>query len=181
MSESVLSDNLLGLMKKNKVTIAELSYATGIAEITINKLRNGQNNNPTISTLMQIANFFDTSVNELLGNNIKTLTVLNEDGTELAQKLPINELQNNAEFAIKITHNNYSEFQKNAILLVSNKINIKNGDFMIVKSSNNFIVCRAIIEPDVILGQSLSRKENVYKIELNNLSGVVIGSLWLRN
>lgn len=180
MNDSILSDNILGLMKKNKITITELSNATGIAEITINKLRNGQNNNPTISTLMEIANFFKITVNELLGSNIKNLIILHEDGTELSQKLPIDELHD-AEFAIKITHNNYSEFQKNTILLISNKVNVKNGDYMIVKSSNGFVVCRAIIEPNVILGESLSRKENVYKIELNNLSGVVIGALWLRN
>ena len=178
---SDLSDNLLGLMKKNKVTIAELSDATGIAEITINKLRNGQNDNPTIATLMQIANFFSISVNELLGNKVNSITILNEDGIELAQKFLIDELNNNAEFALKITHNNYSEFQKDTILLISTEVKVKNGDYIVVKSNNRFIICRAIIEPDVILGESLSIKENFYKIEPNNLSGIVIGALWLRN
>jgi|GEM_PF-4195673 len=181
MDDSVLSDNLLDLMKKNKVTIGKLSEATGIAEITINKLRNRQNVNPTLSTLVQIANYFGITINELLGNYKKLMTVFNEDGTELAQKLPIDELNDNVEFAIKITHNNYSNFQKNTILLVNSQVKVKNGDYIIVKSNDTFIVCRAIIEPDGIFGESLSRKENIYKIELNSLSGVVIGGLWLRS
>jgi transcriptional regulator with XRE-family HTH domain len=168
-------------MKKGKVTIGELSDATGIAEITINKLRNKQNINPTLSTLAQIANYFGITINDLLGSNKKAMPILNEDGTEIAEKLPIDELNSKAEFAIKIGHNNYPNFQKNTILLVNSQTKVKNGDYIVIQSNNNFIVCRAIIEPDGILGESLSRKENIYKIEQDSLLGVIVGGLWLRN
>ncbi|HLX54979.1 MAG TPA: helix-turn-helix transcriptional regulator [Aquella sp.] len=181
MIDNVVSNNLLDLMKKKKVTISELSDATGIAEITINKLRNGHNVNPTLSTLMQLSNYFGITVNELLGNNSNTLAIISEDGTEISQNMQINELNCNADFAIKINHNNYSRFPKDTILFIRNQTKLRNGDYIVVKSNSNYIICRVIIEPDAILGESLSRKENIYKIELNNLSGVVIGALWLRN
>ncbi|MFO0320658.1 MAG: hypothetical protein ACK5Z5_09705, partial [Neisseriaceae bacterium] len=93
----------------------------------------------------------------------------------------IHKIIGNTDFAIKITHNNYPMFQKDTILLVNKKIEVKNGDYIVINSNKSYIICKSIIEPGMILGESLSRKENVYTIDSNDLFGVVIGALWSRN
>lgn len=181
MSKCTVSTNLLNLMKKHKVTIAELSKATGIAEITINKLRNDQNSNPTISTIIPIANYFNITVDELLTSEQMTINVCYEDNTELIDELQINKIKQGTDFAIKVTNANYSEFKKDSILLINRIIKIKNGDYIVIKTNNCFVFCRAIVELGDILGESLSRKESVYKINQKDFFGVIIGVLWLRN
>ena len=179
MSDSNLAKNIFTLMKKNKITATELSDQTWVAEITINNLRTGQNANPTISTLIPIADFFGTTVNDLLADNLKQITVLNENSAKI-DNFYIDTSIKNVEFAIKITHNNYSTFKNGTLLLVNNIVEPDNSDYIAIKINNKITICSTIIEFDAILGRSLSIAENIYKIDPKSLLGVITGALWLK-
>lgn len=69
-------DNLIGnqlnqilskLMQKNKISLTILHRNTGIAIPTLKRLQSDPTANPTISTLLPIANFFGISLNQLIG------------------------------------------------------------------------------------------------------------------
>lgn len=61
-----LNRNLLALMNNNGVSLTVLSRNTGIAIPTIKRLQSDPTTNPTLTTLLPIANFFGVSVNQLV-------------------------------------------------------------------------------------------------------------------
>ena len=63
-----LNRNLSILMKENGVSLSLLYRNTGIAIPTIKRLQNDPTTNPTIGTLLPIANFFGISITQLIGN-----------------------------------------------------------------------------------------------------------------
>lgn len=62
-----LSEILARLMADNRVDAVILSKHTGIPPTTINRMRSQPDSNPTITTLIPIANFFSISVSQLIG------------------------------------------------------------------------------------------------------------------
>src|SRR5260221_5503522 len=62
-----LSENLNWLMSKARINSNELARQTGLPATTIKRIRNLDTANPTVSTLIPIANFFAISISELLG------------------------------------------------------------------------------------------------------------------
>ncbi len=62
-----LSDNLNLLITKTKTSANELARRTGVPSGTIKRIRNNAQPNPTISTLIPLAQHFAVSVSELLG------------------------------------------------------------------------------------------------------------------
>ncbi|MCW5590139.1 MAG: helix-turn-helix domain-containing protein [Legionellales bacterium] len=66
--KGVVIKNLLPLlMSEGNINAQELSYHTGVSIHTINKLKQNQMPNPTISTLMPIAKFFGLNLSQFLG------------------------------------------------------------------------------------------------------------------
>jgi SOS-response transcriptional repressor LexA len=61
-----LSQNLNILMKRARVTTNALARQTNIPASTIKKLRNSSSINPTLSTLIPIANYFSLSIERIL-------------------------------------------------------------------------------------------------------------------
>ncbi len=64
-----LNKNLSMLMETNGVSLTMLHRNTGIALPTIKRLQIDPLANPTITTLLPIANFFGITVNQLIGNH----------------------------------------------------------------------------------------------------------------
>lgn len=58
---------LTKIMADNHTDSAELSHHTGVPIPTINRLRSDKNSNPTLATLLPIANYFGISINQLIG------------------------------------------------------------------------------------------------------------------
>ncbi len=71
---------LTKLMKQAHLDNAQLSYHTGVPITTISRLRNATDSNPTIATLIPIANFFGISVHQLIGE-----TELSEEECSMAR------------------------------------------------------------------------------------------------
>jgi transcriptional regulator with XRE-family HTH domain len=61
-----LSDNLNILMAKARLNSSELARLTGLPATTIKRIRNNEQSNPTISTLLPIAKYFSLTISELL-------------------------------------------------------------------------------------------------------------------
>ena len=62
-----IGETLRKLMAKNRLSSMELARKTGIGQSIIHRLMNDQTDNPTIVTLLSIADYFRISVNQLIG------------------------------------------------------------------------------------------------------------------
>jgi transcriptional regulator with XRE-family HTH domain len=177
---------LVELFKKNKVTTATLSKATDISEITINKMRNGQNINPTVSTLLAIANYFRVSIDYLINGAAvlpsKSIKIMDLDniGAE-AMELSTADFFSDADFAVRITNNNYKEYKKNSLVLISQRINYKNDDIILVKLNGGHALCTLIVEGGMYIGKSLTVLEKYHDINVENILGIVTGVIWKIN
>ena len=63
-----LCDTLKHLMTEAQISADELARQTGVPASTIKKIRNHHNPNPTLASLIPLANFFSVSLDELVGN-----------------------------------------------------------------------------------------------------------------
>jgi SOS-response transcriptional repressor LexA len=63
-----LSDNLNFLMEEMHISADELGRRTGLPASTIKKIRNRYNPNPTLTTLLPLAEFFAVTLDQLVGN-----------------------------------------------------------------------------------------------------------------
>jgi len=131
-----LNDNIKRLMAENSIDELTLAKETGVAVSTLNRLKNAADINPTIKSLEPIAQFFNISVSELIGQassdsiyrtNNKFIPLIAI--TEAA--LWINEM--GLSFAIKIGSSTYEPLiPMNSIVLMHNTA--PNGDdFVLVK------------------------------------------------
>ena len=178
---------LVALMKKNKVTTTKLSKATSISEITINKLRNGKNDNPTISTATALAKYFSVSIDYLVNDSTlsssPTINITDIDNFGATYTpLKKDDIFKDADFAVKITNKNYPLYQNNSILLIKITTQFKNEDIILTKVNNQYILCKLIIEGGMYIGKSLTISDKYYDItETQDILGIVIGVIWKKS
>lgn len=65
--ESKLRDNLIKLMRRCRVKVSELHKTTGVPLTTLKRMKNDTNSNPTLSSIIPVANFFGLTVDQLVG------------------------------------------------------------------------------------------------------------------
>ncbi|HEX4044573.1 MAG TPA: helix-turn-helix domain-containing protein [Gammaproteobacteria bacterium] len=63
-----LSENLIVLMAKARLNASELARLTGLQHTTIMRIRNNEQANPTITTLLPIAQYFSLTLSQLIGD-----------------------------------------------------------------------------------------------------------------
>ncbi len=68
MDDNILADNLHKLMSNTRLTASELGRHLNLPAATIKKIRTGENKNPTITTLIPIAKYFNITISELIGD-----------------------------------------------------------------------------------------------------------------
>ncbi len=171
------------LFKKNKVTTATLSQATDISAITINKIRNGQNSNPTVSTILAIANYFGVSIDYLVNGSAmtapKVLNITNIDNFEAQyQTLHTDDFFDDVDFAVRITSKNYGKYTKDSLVLIKKNVSFGNDDTVLVKLKDSYALCTLIIEGNMYIGKSLTVFEKYYDLTHENILGVVRGVVW---
>lgn len=132
---------------------SELSKKTGIALTTLNGLKRGTGN-PTLSTLHQLAEFFDVSLGQLTEKNLsitgKSARIVYEIPLLMLDEL-LEFLKNqnkykstisteldlwkpNKYYAIKINNNAMSPlFEKGSIFVVARDIHVHDGDIVLVQ------------------------------------------------
>ena len=157
-----LSDNIKKLLGIRKLTISDLSRKTGIHHSVINRIINGETENPSIRTVSPIAAYFSLSVNDLLSdqplskeNNtdiaytaenekIKQIPIISWSDATRWKGLEIDNIKKykliytekgitKAGFALKIQEDISFLFKEGSILIIEPTIKPKNRDFIIVQ------------------------------------------------
>ena len=197
---SLFSENLRSLMFKSKIDSARLSEQTGIAVSTLNSLKRGEGN-PTLSTLLSLANFFNISLsdlaeNSLSGNKVKDssqfeipLLEITEIGNYFDHKLEnistiADDLQNEDAafcFAIKINNNSLAPiFDKGTTFILATNKRPQDGDIVLVQFGNNLPCFRRIfIEGNSYFFKSISDLVNTKAIVSSDflIRGVVLKAI----
>ncbi|EKD72821.1 MAG: Peptidase, family S24 [uncultured bacterium] len=141
-----LCDNLNLLMAEAHISADELSRRIGIPASTIKKIRNRYNPNPTLTTLIPLANYFTVSLNQLVG-----LEPLPDSRRKGQYKQPIESIRNipviswheaiswpNSKGKSHPTINTSYEYSKNAYALIVEEEdweNLSQGTALIIDPS----------------------------------------------
>ncbi len=149
----ILASNLRSLMNKFNIDSSELSKKTGIALTTLNGLKRGAGN-PTLSTLNQLANFFDITIGQLTENNLAASTkdariiydipllifdelsdfLVNQNKYKNTISTQLDLWKPNKYYAIKVNNNAMSPlFEKGSIFIIAQNIHIHDGDIVLVQ------------------------------------------------
>lgn len=67
-----LNDKVRRLRKERNITLRELAKETGIAYGAIGSIERGLTKDPGIKTVIKLANAFNISIDELVGNRTKS-------------------------------------------------------------------------------------------------------------
>lgn len=196
---TILSKNLCWLMDSRSIDASELSNHTSIGTTTINKLRKGIGN-PTYSTLVTLAAYFDVVVSQLTevdlsANGTKKETLANVDLISLSDfKDYINQIKKPKEslsvsiatnadsrFAIKITTNTMSPFfEKGSVFILDKNIHPQDGDIVLVEfNEQNLCFRRVFIQGISYFFRSVADTlaDNFVKGDNFTIHGVVISAI----
>lgn len=157
-----LSNNLNILMAKARLTSNELARKINIPATTIKRIRNNEQANPTITTLLPIAKYFSISLDQLIGNRpliapqpTQNKNKLNEipllswqecihyDCIKVAEHPHTISIEKNLSekaFGLVNEHHDLEFFPNGAILIVEPTHKPKNGDFVIVTNQKQNLV-----------------------------------------
>lgn len=177
-----LNRNLSRLMENNCISLSVLHRNTGIAIPTIKRLQSDPTTNPTITTLIPIANFFGVTIVQLIGNDFSNLRISGyiENRTNwlkvplIGWKQTINwnksekiELTNDIvladidagkfPYALKVEKDDWPEISKGSILIINSEILPEHKDYAIVyKSGQTPTLKQVLIEEEKIFLKSLN-------------------------
>ncbi|WP_410013016.1 S24 family peptidase [Sodalis sp. RH24] len=151
-----IGKNLVYLMSTRNVDSTELSTLTGLGTATINSMRRGIGN-PTLATIVALAQFFEVSLSEFTDINIERQAISHKKIKTLPL-IKLNELNifldnvldtydtyttelcvfgNNDCFAININNDSlYPQFSSGTICIVKKDNTPHDGDIVLVKINN---------------------------------------------
>lgn len=172
-----LSNNLNMLMAKARLSSSELARQIGIPATTIKRIRNNEQSNPTITTLIPIAQYFSISLNQLIGNED---LISDKEAPIVLYKIPLlswnecihyssltdeNYLKqifternvSSKAFALIVEDNDLDFFPKESILIIEPNQNPENGDYVVIGNIQHNVasIRKYIIEIDRIYLKSL--------------------------
>lgn len=159
---SGLKENLKILMKEAKLTIEKLHADTGVPIQTIKRMRSDDSANPTLSSLIPIADYFSLTINQLIGLDplptnlvvgahldvrkkwifVPLLTwesVINYKGEipEQTKMVSSNANVGDKGFALEITENDISGFRAGTIVILNAALKPKNHDYIVVHKAGS--------------------------------------------
>ncbi len=161
-----IGSNLKKLLQKKNISENELSKRLGIAQQVVNRIITGQNQNPKLSTIMPIAEYFKIPLQDLISNSfnenkiniatrnqipyvdfkeIKTLGV--ENAILNAQKFISVDLETDISYFATSMYDNSMEpkFSKGSILVFAKSKEAFSGDFCLLKDDANHYMFRQIM------------------------------------
>lgn len=174
-----LSDNLNMLMAKARLNSNELAKLTGLPATTIKRIRNNDQSNPTLATLIPIANYFAISLSQLVGDGLLDLENKNYDLPGLQQiplltwrecthyqkldyekhhkKIYTERKISKKGFALVIEDQDLDFFPKNSLVIVEPEKTPEPGDHVIVSKIEQGMasIKKYIVEIDQIYLKSL--------------------------
>ena len=153
-----LCENLTVLMDHHRVGAVQLARVTGIPLSTIKNIRKSTNTNPTIETLIPLANFFCVSLEELISSKDINRLVKSKNNDVSSRSLPViswgeigaspSEFSHSEEyiytektfseyaFALKLERENIDPFSAPGILLVNPDLKPKHLDYVLLQKTN---------------------------------------------
>lgn len=199
-----LCDNLNFLMKASNINANELARKTGLPASTIKKIRNNDNPNPTLSTLLPIAKCFKITLSQLIGEQTfqkednETLSATNDQIKvfnwdqlniqmlpETQQHPPYKTVKtitkyNQSSYASIIPNEFYKDFPKNTIILIDPSCSKNNLDILLVNHvlSNTFTLKQYIREDSNEYLKSLIKGMPIAKLSSEyKILGVIIEAI----
>lgn len=150
-----LSDKLNQLMISARVNASELARLTGIPASTIKKIRNCDNPNPTLTTLLPIARQFGVTLSQLIGEDDEGVkVVISESNAQEISSVPVIEWQesvswpniiiklremvivdvrcNRSVYALNILDSDLAGFAQHALIIVDPVVVPKHRDYVVV-------------------------------------------------
>ncbi len=181
-----LSDNLNTLMANARMNACELARKTGVPASTIKKIRNHNNPNPTLATLIPIAQNFAISVSQLVGDegltmhDVSRLPLLSwEQAVHWPQTTPaalmssgmMNQYSEHS-FALLIQEDNWEGFAADSVIIIDPTIKADHRDYILVhKLQNELPSLRQMLQDDgttylkpVVSGYQMSILNHDYRI-----------------
>lgn len=162
-----LSENLNILMKRGRVTTNTLARQTNIPASTIKKLRNSSNINPTLSTLIPIADYFSLSIERILYDDfsvnamglivkpdIYQLPVISWEESILwpqsndifrHKKIITEQKFSEQAFALFLNNNDHSLLPGNSFLLIEPTMQAVNNDLVLVYVPESIPVLKQLL------------------------------------
>lgn len=151
MKPITLSSNLKQLMAKEGLTTASLARLTGIGQPVIYRMISGETDNPKIATLIPIADYFNISISQLVGDldlqqnrlEISKVPLLSwEEAIHWQEIIPNRKNQRTVVTTDKVSDNAYAlvtkdttmqpKFPENTILIINPEVEPKNKDYVVV-------------------------------------------------
>lgn len=201
---NALSKNLEFLLKKNGLSLSQLSQACGVDKPIISRILNGKTTNPQVDTLKPIAEFFDITIDQLIGVGktaaekqygvvvpIDRLLVPLIEWKHIPYWREIKDSYNPKKtidaritgskdsFAIEIDNNKYEPvFSCGCIIIIDPSIDPKNRDYILTSDENSALptIEQLIIENDKTFLKTIDSKLNIKKITKLICFGVVTES-----
>jgi transcriptional regulator with XRE-family HTH domain len=197
---SMMSKNLRYLMSKNRIDAATLCAATQLAAPTINSLRRGVGN-PTLSTVFDLANYFEVSLGDLMERDLSVEEVMRAPAS-LIPLIKINEinrfLENKLEavgtytteideydaascFAVLVNNDSlHPQFSPNTVLIISRDAKPRDNDIALIKINDHHPCFRRIfINENHLLFSSISieSEPSLFQYENYELIGILLRAI----
>lgn len=172
----LIAHNLSALLKKNNLSANQLAHSLGLPLMTIRRLLSGATEDPRISTLQCIAQYFNVSLDFFVGNltegilaspkQVKSYLVPQFTWDNLSQlyvdnfslkhckqwqslSLTQNTILSKRAFALESRPSMYPRFPKGTIFIIDPSVEPEDSDNVLIrfKDSNEFTLRELIIDP----------------------------------
>ena len=84
-----IGNTLAKLMKERRLTSSALARLTGVAQPVIYRIASGESDNPKIATLLPLANYFEVSIDALIGRSLDAQTTVVEAWQQRGAGVPL--------------------------------------------------------------------------------------------
>lgn len=164
-----LNKILSQLMHENSVTLTKLSANTGIPIPTLKRLQSDPSANPTISSLVPVAKFFNLSVNQLIGASAITgrnngFLHSDENWTQIPilswgeviewKKYSQSSIRyvetdcgcSEQSFAVEVIEDDWSGFLKHSILILDTRVKIRHKCYALCIKDEKHVSFKQILK-----------------------------------
>lgn len=196
-----LRDNLLSLMKQHNTNMTNIYKHTGVPITTIQRICKDPNANPTLASLIPIAEYFSITLAQLIGEEELPSNTSTQSAPQHWTSVPIISWQqaahwpdskrsngqqrcintemrvgNNA-FALEILDDHHENFHTGSILIIEDNMTPNNRDYVIAhKKNSNHVSLKQILlhEGDIYLKPTNPEFKTTLMTESYRIIGVVI-------
>ncbi len=196
-----LRDNLIRLMQLKDANMTDIHRKTGVPVTTIQRICKDASANPTLASLMPIADFFRVTVAQLIGEEPLPNTPVNGPVSQRWINVPVIGWQqavywldispitqqerytsteikvSEKSFALEILDDHYDNFQKASLLIVDPGLTPRHRDYVVSHKTGSHQVSlkqMLIHEGDAYLKPTSSEFKTVLMNDNHRILGVVV-------